>query len=391
MESDNIENILLKLEDGKCIIGFSNVEKNAIFYPQLIFKFVKLLIKTKLANQVIIDLRKSEAVYDDIHNLIDYFNRKELTILSNVKRKSITKEYIKKYGNIVIPVSNSLRINPKKYEIDEFWLYECMDSVNRKKEPDTLYKSSFEIFKEELYKSYTDDSVSSLLMISRINDRFKVLPCHGLALFDIGDNKQNSLFKPLRYSPLKYASYREIIEKFELLINSKGLKESNIQDYIEEFPQILSGIFPEGAYIIPQLTLKRDNKRDLCPDFFIKPYDERFLQLADLKLPKEKIVIEKTNRNRFSSAVYDGIAQLREYASYFDNYSERDKFKKMLIAMGLNADVDCYKPISTLIIGNDSSWKSNDAIIREMRTSYADIELITYNELIRKTKNRLLI
>jgi hypothetical protein len=59
---------------------------------------------------------------------------------------------------------------------------------------------------------------------------------------------------------------------------------------------------------------------DLIPDFLLQPFNSpRFCDVLDIKTPAASVMVLQKNRERFSSAVWDGVAQLRRYAEYFDD------------------------------------------------------------------------
>lgn len=382
------QDILLKIEDNNCIIGFDSIEKRAIENPNLIYDLIKYLQFNFDVDKTIIDLRDTKAIYNDIDELLSQLYYDEFSILA-CENTEIIKELKKYYGDVVIPTNPSTRITPIPY---------CITSnitiANDQDMLDKSYKGLSDSnrlnINKEIESKYLHDSLSSFINIVDINGRFKVIPCHGMALFDIKIDRKPSLYRPMRYSESKKFDDNLII-KFEKLINEKNIKERYIQEFIEEHPQLMKGLFPDGARLYPHLSLYRDEQGPLIPDFFVQPFSEKYLEVVDLKLPSKNIVINKRNRNHFSSDVIEGISQLREYASYFDDERNRSKFISTLCSSTKEIGLSCYKPMSTLVIGNDESWKDNLSILRDKRTSYQDINIVTYDELIRKCRNRLLI
>lgn len=114
------------------------------------------------------------------------------------------------------------------------------------------------------------------------------------------------------------------IEEFEYLINSDNIKENDIQIFFEKNPEFLLSL---GNYeaAFSQIVLQNQDY-NFIPDFLLKPLTSNYLDIVELKLPKEKVIVSKKNRARFSSAVYEGIAQLRTYRNFFRDSHNREVF-----------------------------------------------------------------
>jgi len=102
--------------------------------------------------------------------------------------------------------------------------------------------------------------------------------------------------------------------------------------------------------------------------------------ILDIKLPNEKVWILQKNRPRFSSAVLEACAQLREYSSYFD---EEDNRYKVLDKYGLSA----YKPKMFTIIGR--TGEINPIIRKKIEIGSPDITVQTYDDIIKKIKRKI--
>jgi hypothetical protein len=188
--------------------------------------------------------------------------------------------------------------------------------------------------------------------------------------------------KPFVSSNITQNLYHNALTEFQSLIRSKEAKESQIQRFLEKNPIFLQSIGYKTFR--PQIILERDDGTTLRPDFLLEPLGEEWWDILDIKLPFKKIVIDsKRDRYKFSEPVNELVAQLREYASYFDNekYARRIKDKY---------GIKCYKPKLIGIIGNEFD-ADDERQVRRLMTSYTDLEIITFDKLYKICKERPLI
>lgn len=383
------QELLLKIEDQRCIVGFSKIEDRKIDHPELVGEFIDYLEENFSIKEAVLDLRETSIIYNDVKDIVEALEKYKKSLLVNCNNKDSLTDYQDTYGDIVIPVEDSPRLKPIQFEISDMELCCATHSTVEDKDEWEDVELNRKSLNLKISEKYLHDSLSSFLNITIFNERFSVVPCHGMATYDLKMSKNQLPVRPMRYSPSK--NLADDIIAFEKLLNIRGLKESNIQEFIEEYPHIMRGLFPDGARIYPHLSLNRTSKGLLIPDFFVQPFGQEFLEIVDLKLPTKQLVVETKNRNHFSQAVVEGIAQLREYSSYFDDEKNRSNFTKSMEKYGAFDEFNCYKPMSTLVIGFDENWKNNPSILREKRTSYSDINVVTYDELIKTCRNRLLI
>lgn len=168
------------------------------------------------------------------------------------------------------------------------------------------------------------------------------------------------------------------IEELEYLMNDPSLNESAFQDFFERFPKLITNDEYKKAH--SHVTLSNDDG-NLIPDFLLEPMDQNSLcDILDLKLPTEQIYVLKKNRIRFSAAVMEACAQLREYSSYFDEKSNRERVSKHY---GLLA----YKPRMIVIIGRRGNI---DPIARQkIHSDFPQLILRTYDDILSRAKARL--
>ncbi len=189
-----------------------------------------------------------------------------------------------------------------------------------------------------------------------------------------------SLFRNLLYVySLETQAFKAAVDELEHLINDPKTSEGDLQDFFERNPTMISG--EEYKEVHPHVVLSRE-EGDLIPDFFLEPHDQNELcDLLDLKKPNVRIFNLQKNRQRLSASVHEGIAQLREYANYFNESKNRrlvsDRYK-------LNA----YKPKMFLIIGRRGSidpFKRREV----MEQVPSGVQLKTYDDVLLRAQTRL--
>lgn len=164
------------------------------------------------------------------------------------------------------------------------------------------------------------------------------------------------------------------IEELEALINYKGAKEADFQDFFERFPDFILNDDYKNAH--PRIMLEREDEGPLIPDFLLEPHEQNSISdILDIKLPSSKIYVLKKNRYRYSSAVYEAVAQMREYHLFFDNRKNRDLVKEKY---GLFS----YKPKMILIIGRKTGLDPVNA--RKIETDLPQLSLKTYDDILEK-------
>jgi deoxycytidine triphosphate deaminase len=171
-----------------------------------------------------------------------------------------------------------------------------------------------------------------------------------------------------------------MVRELERMIRDPSLREQDFQNFFEENDWLLFS--HEYIEVKPQIILQLQDGNTLRPDFFLKPITGSLWDILEIKKPMERIVVEKKNRRRVSMAVYEAIAQLRTYASYFDEAVNRHWVND---SHGVNS----YKPQLILLIGQRTGI--GDPIVeRDIRIALSGVRLVTYEELVRIMRHQLL-
>lgn len=169
------------------------------------------------------------------------------------------------------------------------------------------------------------------------------------------------------------------IDELESLINGSNAKEQDFQDFFERNPDFILNDDYKRAY--PQIVLTKDDGETLVPDFVLEPLDQGALSdLLELKLPAAQVFVLKKSRMRFSAAVMEACAQLREYSLFFDEERNRTAVKSKY---GLLA----YKPKMFLIIGRRGTL--SPISIRQIESDTPNLYLRTYDDIANRMKARV--
>jgi hypothetical protein len=178
-----------------------------------------------------------------------------------------------------------------------------------------------------------------------------------------------------------WSRFRSAILALERLLNDPRVQERQIEQLLLENPLFLRGLNYGNVY--SQVVLPREGAPDLRPDLIAEPLGERWADIIDLKRPLGTILVGSESRVRLAGALTEAAAQLREYRAYFD---DRALAKRVETELGIR----CYKPKMVVIVGRDPSRYSADQQRRAM-TAYPDLEIVTYDQLLRIARDQLLL
>lgn len=190
-----------------------------------------------------------------------------------------------------------------------------------------------------------------------------------------GTEKQHEI---LYIATTEALAMKAAIEEFEYLLNDPKASEQTYQDFFERNPRLILNDDYKEAH--PHVTLMREEGL-LIPDFLLEPLDQsKLCDILDIKLPTAKLFVLKKNRLRYSSAVMEACAQLREYNSFFDDKNNRER---VFQEYGLSA----YKPKMIVIIGRRGDI---DPIAnRKIQSDLPQIVLRTYDDVLKMAQAKL--
>lgn len=228
-----------------------------------------------------------------------------------------------------------------------------------------------------------DETRAEGIAIIPVRDRLCVYPLEDLGIHNVIDpSTRSTIIHGSANLVLKRTRdvWGSQIQQFEDLINSPHLQESQLQKFFELHPSFLLGTDYES--VRSNVILPNQFGNDLIPDFFLEPIVSELWEILELKLPDKPLTVGSANRKDMSRYVRQGCAQLRTYMHYFDDPKHRD-------AVGRKYGIWTYKPRLTLIIGRKR--EVSDLLWRQLELELPHVRVITYDDLLRKVKKRILV
>ncbi len=209
-------------------------------------------------------------------------------------------------------------------------------------------------------------------------DKIKLVSLTPDGTYRFIDEAQN-LHSILYVASSETLTLQAAVDELESLINNPKTKEQDLQDFFERNPEFILNDEYKKAH--PHIVLSKNDGESLIPDFVLEPIDQNYLcDLLDLKLPSAQIFVLKKSRMRFSAAVHEACAQLREYNLYFDEEKNRR-------AVYEKYSLWAYKPRMFVIIGRRGNVSAID--VRKMETDFPNLYLRTYDDIISRMKARI--
>lgn len=166
---------------------------------------------------------------------------------------------------------------------------------------------------------------------------------------------------------------------FENLVSNESLKESMIQNFLQNNEEILTSLGYMTAH--SHICLRDQDNNNLIPDFLLELPGQRGFDILDLKLPTARLVARHPYL-RISSELMKAVAQLRKYNKFFEYTNNRKAFQKKY---GLLA----FKPELVVVMGRSHDFRSRDELV-EITEQLGNIRLVTYDDLFEYARSRLL-
>jgi thioredoxin len=168
------------------------------------------------------------------------------------------------------------------------------------------------------------------------------------------------------------------VEEFEALLNLNNATERMFQEFFAAYPQfIINDVY---SRVHSQIVLEKTQTQSLIPDFVLEPYNSNSLcDILELKRPDAKLFIDQKNRSRFSAAVFEAVAQLKEYHDYFEHEENRALVEKKY---GLKF----FRPKLVLIIGRRGDL--TPIAFKKAQSIFPTISIETYDDLLNRMKRK---
>lgn len=225
------------------------------------------------------------------------------------------------------------------------------------------------------------NSLLNELAILRYDENVIILPYHSFSLHNVEANRdQTVLLRPGRESARYWAMFGRQIKELERLL-SENANEFAIESLLRRNPLFLRGLNYKKVY--PQVILPTGPNTSLRPDLIAEPIGDEWCNIIDLKLGSAQVLVGSDNRRSLAYAIHSVAAQLREYEAYFDD-------RRIARAVEEKYGFKCYKPKLVAIIGRDPK-DLNDEQVRRAMTAYPNLEIVTYDRLLRASKELILL
>ena len=341
----------------------------------------------------IFDLRGLEGYYNDVDDFIRFIGGdKSYVILGEHECKAGWETMLEDQGLVPI-VAKGKAFGEHFLDLDYFDSDVCdkkisgiCDKITYKglsydEAISATFDEQFNDFKNFILKIHRNSLLTEFTM-SINGESIQVIPYHSHAVHEV-ETKPSKLIigRPGVIANTIGAVFSDEIKEFERLINSDDTRELHLQKFLEKHPNFLKGLNYENIY--PQIILERDNDGSLRPDFILEPYDDAFCDILDIKLPNQKFFVGRKDRATLAAGLHEVAAQLREYASYF----EEEKYRKLVREKyGLKV----YKPRLIAIVGRDMRQMTEVQFHRAF-TAYDNLRFMTFDELLKHTRRRILI
>lgn len=234
-----------------------------------------------------------------------------------------------------------------------------------------------ELFKIYNYKRDEEINEEEFLGIGVFDEKLRLVSFSkdGKYRFIDGTEKLHNI---LYVTTAEALAMKAAIEELEFLINDTKATEQAFQAFFERNPRLILNDEYKKAHA--HIALTREEGL-LIPDFLLEPLDQNSLcDILDLKLPTAKLFVLKKSRMRYSAAVMEACAQLREYSNYFDDNINREK---VFNEYGLLA----YKPKMIVIIGRRGNI--DPIAIKKMESDVPQLVLRTYDDVLNRAQAKL--
>ncbi len=188
---------------------------------------------------------------------------------------------------------------------------------------------------------------------------------------------KEQVFDMLRPVVFTKAPLLPALREFEELISEPGIKEAEVQAFLETYPDFL--IASEYVDAVPHVVLELESGSTLVPDFVLKPFGSDPCDLLEIKRPDAVVVTKVGRRPVLSRSAAAGIRQLRDYSDALRSENVRSRVQERY-------GLDIAWPRLQLVIGRLRGI--SPAAIREASAGDG-VEVRTYDQLLERARFRL--
>jgi hypothetical protein len=338
----------------------------------------------------IFDLRRLETYYNDIDDLVTILGGQKSYALINRDQVDDGWQELLERNHVSPMVVKGLRPHRSylsyEYFDVEFARYKHdLAGVRVFQTHDAFERAALRAQTDALHSFLTRIQRHSMLVEFAMLSRGKevhVVPYHGHAIHHVETRSDCVVAaRPAVIANATGAVFAQEIRELEQLINTPRTTERAIQRFLEAHPSFLRGLNYKDVY--PQLVLERNDTTSLRPDFILEPFEGAFCDILDVKLPRQKLIVGTRDRLTLAAGIQSAVSQLREYGNYFDEERHR-RFVREKYGLRL------YKPRLIVLVGRDMRLMSDEQVRRAL-TGYDNLLFLTFDELLRHARRRLLL
>lgn len=429
----DIGNVKIAIED-KFIILQLNEESSLLPQGDVLKKLGDILEYFSSQYQILCDFRDVNIITNDLIEFIEEFSFRNAKLLVDKKNEHFFKENVNSHMGI-FPVNNSstnfnyskvnlelflkhhdtpLYYNPLNNDLKHLWglptqsefdLFDRLDNFDEHGKNNKYYQNYKEylkycemsttgiqlgtdiIFAKRYLEEFIFDVGQNSLLTQysiqfNTENHVDIIPYQSNAIYNIENRNELILVKPHVLANKVGTIFQYELNQFSNLLSKKNIKESEIQKFLEKYPNFLRALGYKNIY--PQVILERDDGTSLRPDFLLEPIGDSWWDILDIKLPRKDLILtSKRDRYKYSEAIHELHAQLREYSAYFENEKYANRIEEKY-------GIKCYKPKLIGVIGNKIPT-NNERQIRRVMSSYSDVDILSFDKLYHIAKSRILI
>jgi len=168
------------------------------------------------------------------------------------------------------------------------------------------------------------------------------------------------------------------IATLEALVDDTNTTEADLQRFFEEHPAAFQSLGFSNAY--PRHSLVAEGRRDRIPDFLLARPDGS-IDVLDLKRHQPPVVRNPGDRAQFRAHVETGIAQLTDYAEWFNDQRNRLTLSEQLAAP-VEPDPDLH-----LVIGRTGDSDNRSTIRHLERQHTGRLYVQTYDDVLNEMRS----
>jgi Domain of unknown function (DUF4263) len=170
---------------------------------------------------------------------------------------------------------------------------------------------------------------------------------------------------------------RQTLSDFEDLLNSRSVREADIQHFIADNHSLLFALDDRYCEVRPHVCLYDANGERLVPDFMVRLEDANIWHAIEIKMPRDSMTVKFNQQQRPSAQTARGIAELFNYRDYFGKRDNRARATRHFGAAP-------YEPCLVLVIGRDRSAEKYEWV--SANRAFPKVDIISYDYLFERAR-----